>query len=133
MTAETKMMGKLNVPDLSAVISGQQDNMQQMIEANEIASNSLKAVLNEQKKTFDALQKQFQRQIGHGKSFAQLPDSFTENLTILSENMQSAVSSFSVSSTEVVSGTTGSIEALNKAFEASLKKVEETAIKFSGG
>jgi ABC-type transporter Mla subunit MlaD len=123
----------MDLPDLSAVTSGQQENMQHMIEATEVASRSLSAVIDEQKKAFDAMQDQFQQQLNQGGAFAQLPDSFSDNLSKLSENMQTAVSCFAATSTETVNGTTGSIEALNKAFEASLKKVEETAVKFSGG
>ncbi|WP_025899725.1 hypothetical protein [Sneathiella glossodoripedis] len=130
--APTKM-GKLIVPDVSVLKADQLANMQQMIKATQSAAGTMDAVIAAQRKLFESLQQQLVSPLAADPATAASADNFSENLTKLSENMQKAIGQFSKSSEATVEGTTDAVVEMNKAFEQSLKKVEQTAIKFSGG
>jgi len=123
-TGTSHLAGKLIIPDLSAIHSGQANNFEEMAAATVTASKTLQDIIQQQQQTLAQV-------LGNFEISTQGVD-MAPAMTPL-ENMQTVTQNFTETSQKVTEASQQSMQALTTTIEASLAKIEETAIKFSGG
>lgn len=123
-TDDSHMAGKLSIPDLSAIHSGQANNLEAMAAATVAASKTLQEIIQQQQQTLEQVVGNF------GNS---LQNVNLSPATASLENMQTVTQQFTETSQKITQTSEQSMQALVASVQASLAKIEETAIKFSGG
>ncbi len=123
-TGASHLAGKLIIPDLSAIQSGQANNFEAMAAATVAASKTLQEVIQQQQQALEQVVGNF------GTSLQNVDVSLT--MTPF-DNMQTVTQNFTETSQKVTEASQQSMQTLTSTIEASLAKIEETAIKFSGG
>ncbi len=118
------LAGKLIIPDLSAMQSGQTNNLEAMTAATAAASKTLQEIIQQQQQTLEQVVGNFSDSIQNkSQSPAMAP----------LENMQAATQQFTETSQKMTQASQQSMQVLTQTIQASLAKIEETAVKFSGG
>ena len=123
-TDDSHMAGKLVVPDLSAMQSGQTHNLEVMAEVSVAATNTLQEIIQQQQQTLEQV-------VGNFGTALQNDNASPIDAPLAS--MQSVSQQFAEISTKVTQTSEQSMQTLMTSIQASLAKIEETAIKFSGG
>lgn len=126
-------MGKMLVPDLSAIASGQSVNIQAMTSVTKEATQSLQTIVASQQSILQSALQNLHVSLQDESGNAGMPSGRVPDLQPLIENMMSSVENFNASAETLVLSATKNFTTLTQAATESLAKIEEVAVKFSGG
>jgi septal ring factor EnvC (AmiA/AmiB activator) len=125
--------GGLVIPDISALSTQQNQNMQQMTSAIEAASQGLQAIVTQQQKTLQETVEKLRVSItASDRTTHAKIDALSENQALIS-NLSACIEGMNTTAGTLTSSTTKSFDAINQSLTASLAAIEQVAKKFSSG
>jgi hypothetical protein len=128
-----KMAGKVIIPDMSPMGTGQMANVQMMANVTENAASTLKSILAAQQTMLSSSVQNMQQALQTSAGNATIPSNSVPDVTVQLGNMDALAAQFSQTATTLTGSTTKSYDDLSKAVAESMAKIEEVATKFSGG
>ncbi|GLQ06235.1 hypothetical protein [Sneathiella chinensis] len=127
------MAGKMLVPDMTPFTIDQTANLQKMVEANQFMSAGLQEIVAAQREALQSILKGFETDLQSSRSAAGQPAGTLPGLDPQLTAFAAAMDNFGATATGFNAATTRNFETLGQSITASLAKIEEVAIKFSGG
>jgi len=125
--------GGLIIPDLSAITTMQNDNMQKMTAAVQAASQGLQDIVAAQRTTLQQTIGNLQKSLNSSVGTAKIGQDATPDIQPEIDNLYLTVDNLSKAADTLTSSTSKSFDAINKSMEQSLATIEQVAQKFSSG
>ncbi|WP_288903084.1 hypothetical protein [uncultured Sneathiella sp.] len=125
--------GGLIIPDLSAITTMQNDNMQKMKAAVQAASQGLQDIVAAQRTTLQQTIENLQKSLNSSVGTAKIGQDATPDIQPEIDNLNLTVDNLSKAADTLTSSTSKSFDAINKSMEQSLTTIEQVAQKFSSG
>ena len=124
--------GKLILPDMSQMVSGQAENVAAMSVASKEASSVLQDIIRSQQSALQETLTAFQ-QVLEMPSAGAAQNEPLGAIQVMTTNMEKLMDQFSATADKTAMGAEESMAKLTLSAQQSFQKVEETATKFSGG
>ncbi|MZR32452.1 hypothetical protein [Sneathiella litorea] len=125
--------GGLIIPDLSAVASMQNENMQKMIAAVQATSQGLQDIVAAQRTTLQQTVGNMQGSLNGSVWTGKAGQEAIPNIQSEIDNFNLTVENLSKNADTLTASTSKSFEAISKSMEQSLATIEQVAEKFSSG
>lgn len=125
--------GGLIIPDLSAITTMQNENMQKMTAAVQSASKGLQDIVAAQRTTLQQTIGNLQKSLNSSVGTAKAGEGATPDIQSEIDNLNLTVDNLSKAADTLTTSTSQSFDAINKSMEQSLATIEQVAEKFSSG
>ena len=125
--------GGLMIPDLSAITTMQNDNMQKMTAAVQAASKGLQDIVAAQRSTLQQTVGNLQTSLNSSVGTAKAGEGATPDIQSEIDNLNLTVDNLSKAADTLTASTSKSFDAINKSMEQSLATIKQVAEKFSSG
>jgi len=132
-TGSQEMLGKMLIPDLSGVAISQQQTLATMEDITMQSAATLQSVVQAQQDTLGTVLGNMQTSLQKALSKDMMGGTQPPFNAIQFRNMEQISEHFSQVTASLVASTGQSVDALTNSVTASMAKIEQTVIKFSGG
>ncbi|OUR78547.1 hypothetical protein A9Q83_06625 [Alphaproteobacteria bacterium 46_93_T64] len=127
------MAGKLMIPDLSGLTSGQMSNIETMSAVTNQAAATLQSIVTSQQSALVSAVENLQQSVEKTTTTAGISSNIAPDVAVQITNMNQISELFGQVSSTLTTTTSQSAAALTKSATESMAKIQETATKFSGG